>query len=203
MGLRLLSGGREDVHDAFDPLPAFDLRTQPLRPGLAHEHLELTLGAQEAAGIKAAASTDEVPVGLWAAISIESERALRVAAAATGAGSSVLEVALNKASSAKPSLALVRQRGRRLAAYAGALRGQRIEAHSDPGRRLTVPVGYHTLSAWELEAARVGATLEQWAATLLMDAPSGRPKWEAAAAERGQTLGEWVAVEAARRFSNC
>jgi len=66
-----------------------------------------------------------------------------------------------------------------------------------------VPVAYHTLSAWELEAARVGATLEQWAAALLMDAPSGRPKWEAAAAERGQTLGEWVAVEAARRFSNC
>ena len=203
MALRLLSGGREDVPDAFDPLPPFDLRTQPLRPGLAHEHLELALDAHEVAAIKVAASVDAVPVGLWAAISIESERALRVSADAIGVESSVLEVALNKASSAKPLLALVRQHGRRLAAYAGALRSQRLEAHGDPDRCLAVPVAYHTLSAWELEAARVGATLEQWAATLLMDAPSGRPKWEAAAAERGQTLGEWVAVEAARRFSNC
>jgi hypothetical protein len=203
MGLQVLTGGRADVLDAYEPRSGFDLRAQPARPGLAHEQLELALEAQEVAAIEAAASAEGVPTGLWASIVIESERVLCIAAEATGAARPTLEAVLNDASTDRSAMDFVRRHGRRLAEYARALRNDFAEPFGDPRHRLAVPVGYHTLVAWEIEAGKAGKTLEQWGVGLLIQAPAGRARWEAAAAESGQTLGEWVAVEAARRFSIC
>src|SRR5262245_20762677 len=111
MGLQVLTGGRADALDAYEPRSSFDLRVQPVRPGLAHEQLELALEAREVAVIEAAASAEGVPTGLWASIVIESERVLCIAAEATGAAHSTLEAALNDASTDRSTMDFVRRHG--------------------------------------------------------------------------------------------
>jgi hypothetical protein len=199
MILQVLEGGGDQIVEPYASVQ-FDLRVHSLRPGLAHERLEIALDRDPASAVEAAASADGVPSELWAAIAIESERALRTAAAATGVARDHLEAALNNAA-AHPQTVTAAGRGRRLAGYARALRHGDADTPIGAARRLTIIVAYHTLFAWELEAAYAGASVESWASALLAVMPQGRLRWEAAAAETGQTLGEWVALQAARRAS--
>ncbi len=199
MKLRVLEGGSDEAINAYAPR-SFDLKVQPLRPGIAHEYLELRLGADTVEAVEKVALGIGVPAELWAAIAIESERALRAAAEASNVARGRLAVALDTAS-AEPRPTLPAQRGRRLAAYARMLR--RPDASTLPAgmHRLSVAVAYHTMSAWEFDAARTGASVASWASALLAAMPEGRLQWEAAAAEAGQTLGEWSALHAARLAS--
>lgn len=199
MTLRVLKGGCDEAVEAYAPGP-FNLRVQPLRPGMAHERVEVVLDEKGASAVEAASTAEGVPTDLWAAIAIESERALLAAAEATGFARERLEAALDTASG-DPKPGIPAQRGRRLGAYARALRRRNAATQGGPARRLPVAVAYHTLVAWELEAARAGASVATWASGLLAAMPEGRLVWEAAAAEAGQTLGEWIAVQAARRDS--
>lgn len=201
MILRVLEGGGDHTVEPYAPAQ-FDLRVHSLRPGVAHERLELALDRGQVIAVEAAASAEGVPSELWAAIAIESERSLRTAATATGVAHDRLEAALNNAAAHPPTVTAAR-RGRRLAGYARALRRGHADTPSGAARRrLTVIVAYHTLFAWELEAAHAKASVELWASTLLAVMPQGRLRWEAAAAEAGQTLGEWATLQAARR-ANC
>jgi hypothetical protein len=197
MILQVLEGGGDQVVEPYTSVQ-FDLRVHALRPGVAHERLEVALDRDTVSAVEAAASADGVPSELWAVIAVESERALRTAAAATGVARNRLEAALNDAA-AHPLTVTAAGHGRRLAGYARALRRGDANTPTGAARGLTIIVAYHTLFAWELEAAHTGASVESWAAALLAVMPQGRLQWEAAAAEAGQTLGEWVALQATRR----
>jgi len=198
--LRLLQGGDEPAVEAYAPL-AFDLRVHPMRPGLAHETLELTLEAPLAEAVAAAASGEALPRELWAGIAIESERALHAAAAAHDVAPERLQRRLD-AISAGASCPLPGRHGRRLLDYARALRrGAPALPHPAPGP-LRVTVAYHTLLAWDRQAGSERIDTESWAQGMLAALPAGRASWEAAAAQAGQTLSEWVCLQAARRSSS-
>jgi hypothetical protein len=201
MALKLLEGGRESSCLAEEP-PRIDLNVSPLRPGLAHERLLLKLEQQGSEEVERAAFKDGIPPGLWAALAIESERALRAAVGASGITREKLVEHLQQASLAKdPTVERVRQHGRRLTAFARELRRGSAAIHSQATSSLEIPVAYHTLVAWDLEAGAAGVSTDAWAARLLMSVPAGRTLWEASAAEAGQTLSEWIAIQAARLAS--
>jgi hypothetical protein len=201
MALKLLEGGRESSFFAEEP-PRIDLNVSPLRPGLAHEHLLLSLGSQDSEEVERAAFKDGIPPGLWAAVAIESERALRSVTSASGITRERLVDHLREASLSKgPGVERVRQHGRRLTAFARELRRGSAAIPSQAASSLEVPVAYHTLVAWDLEAGAAGVSTAAWAACLLRGVPVGRTLWEASAAEAGQTLSEWIAIQAARLAS--
>ena len=197
--LRLLEGGENVAVDSYTPA-GFELRVQPMRPGMAHERLNLVLDPERARAVAGAAEADGVPVELWAGITIESERALRATSQDFGVDRKELEALL--ATAAKEHVPIVLAHGRRLAAYSRALRRQSLGAASGMQVTMTALVPYHSLVAWETQAGRAGERLEVWASGLLDAIPSGRVIWEATAAQRGQTLGEWIVVQAARRASS-
>ena len=200
MELRVLEGGRAGAVDAYSAPATFDLQTQPVRPGLAHEQLELALPRESAIAISAAAVAEGVPRSLWAGIAIESERAFRAVVAITESRPHDLEAALDEASAEQHPITFALKR-KRLIAYACQLR-ERGAGRSDGALScLSVPVGYHTFAAWEIEASQAGKVVEAWALELLLVLPTGRTQWEAAAAESGQTLAEWIAFQAARLAS--
>jgi hypothetical protein len=166
-----------------------DLRCR--RPGLAHEELDLALDSSTATRIAGDASREGVPSPLWAAIAIESERAL-CAAARTDRARRELRLYLD---SAARQSGLGAQGDRRLEAYATALRQATARTRDASATTcLTLLVPYHTLLAWEIAADHEDTPLLDWARSRLLAVGPGRPLWEAAAAERGQTLGEWVAL---------
>lgn len=198
--LRLLQGGDEHAVGAYAPI-AFDLRVHPMRPGLAHETLMVSLEAPVAAAIAETASAEALPCGLWAGIAIESERALRAAADAHRVGPETLKRQLD-AWSMSAGRSLPGAHGRRLQAYARAIRhGVPALPSAVAEESLAVTVAYHSLLAWDRQAASEDTDTASWAQALLAVGPVGRPSWEAAAAQAGQTLGEWVALQAARRAS--
>jgi len=199
MTLRVLAGGSPEAVDSYRAA-TFDLAVHPMRPGLAHEAVTLTLDARLAAAVERGAAVEGLPTPLWAGLAIESERALRARAHDTGLAATALERALDAAADATGCLAA--GRGRRLVRYGLALRGRGPREMGPPCRRLTIAVPQHTLTAWELAATLEGQAVDGWAAASLEALPAGRPRWEYAAALAGQTLAEWVAVQAARRSSS-
>lgn len=200
MTFTVLAGGSPEAVDAYHPT-AFDLTVHPLRPGFAHAAVTLTLDAKLAEAVEAAAAADGLPTPLWAGLAIESERAVRALAQATGIDTAALEQTL-AAAAVHTAETLAGQRGRRLARYALALRTCGARKPERPRKRLTVAVALHTLTAWELAAAVERQSVGDWAAARLASLPTGRARWESAAAQAGQTLGEWIAVQAARRSSD-
>ena len=149
-----------------------------LRPGLAHETVELELPPTATVIVAELAALDGLPVGLWAALAVESERARGDADAAA-----LDEAALDPAPRAPYPT--------QLTVYAAALRAARpVEPVRAP---IAMPVPYHTLLAWSHAAE---GSLLAWICALLERMPRRRHLWEAAAAERGQTLAEWVAMRA-------
>jgi hypothetical protein len=200
MRLRVLEGGSPQAVDAYRG-SAFDLTVHPLRPGFAHEAVELTVDAELAEAVERAAATEGLPTMLWAALAIESERALHAHPREAMIAVSAIEDKLDAAARATTSTAAA-PRGRRLTRYALALRRGTVRAAGTPQRRLTLAVPHHTVIAWELAAVDAQQALGGWARARLARLPAGRPRWEAAAALAGQTLGEWIAVQAARRSSD-
>lgn len=199
MHLRVLAGGPAEVVDAYRAAP-FDLAVHPLRPGMAHEAVTLTLDLALGDAVERAAADEGLPTPLWAALVIESERALQALAHDVGVEEEAVEQALNLAAAESPDEPSV-QRGRRLIRYALALRTPRPRSARSPCGRLKLPVPQHTFIAWESAAAAARLTVADWAAARLVRVPAGRARWESAAARAGQTLGEWIAVQAARRAS--
>ena len=173
--LTVLPGGLEPMDTPF----VLDHRSR--RPGMAHETVELELPATATVIVSELAALDGLPVGLWAAIAVESERA-RVA---VGGDADRLDAAARWTAPAAPFPT-------RLTAYAAALRA----AHArDPVRApIAMPVAYHTLLAWSRAAE---GSMLAWICAQLEVIPRRRHLWEAAAAERGQTLAEWVAIRTA------
>jgi hypothetical protein len=200
MTFSVLTGGLPEAVDAYHPT-AFDLTVHPLRPGLAHAAVTLTLDAKLAEAVEGGAAVDGLPTPLWAGLAIESERAVRALAQGTGIDTTALERTL-AAAAVHTAHTLVAQRGRRLARYALALRTCGARETERPRQRLTVAVPQHTLTAWELAAAVERQSVVDWAVARLASLPAGRARWESAAAQAGQTLGEWIAVQAARRSSD-
>lgn len=200
MQLRLLQGQALPEVDVYRPAQ-FDLEVHPLRPGLAHESVQLVLDPRWADAVERAAAADGLPTSLWAGIAIESERALSVLARDTNSDTAALASSLDNAA-VQPYARLAHQRGRRLVRYALALRVPAPREPEQAQQPLTVPVAQHSLIAWELAAGVHGEPVEQWAAKTVARLPRKRGSWESAAAFAGQTLGEWVAAQAARRSSD-
>ena len=149
------------------------------RPGMAHETVKLELPPTPTVILCELAALDGLPVGLWAAIAVEAERARGDADAAA------LDEAAREAAPPAPYPT-------RLTEYAAALRAAR--QHRPVRAPIVMPVPYHTLLAWSHAAE---GSLLAWICALLERMPRRRHLWEAAAAERGQTLAEWVAIRAA------
>lgn len=171
--LTVLSGGHEPMEARFV------LDERACRPGMAHETVELELPPTAAAIVRELASLDGLPVGLWAALAVESERAL------AGADPAPLDFAARTSAPPAPYPT-------RLTAYATALRAAR--PRPSERARIAMPVPYHTLLAWSQAA---GGSMLSWICAQLETMPRRRHLWEAAAAERGQTLAEWVAIQRA------
>lgn len=200
MLLRILEGGSTQTVDAYRP-SQFDLGVHPVRPGVAHDGLTLALDSALASGVERAAAGEGLPTPLWAALVIESERALHTLARDTATDTRILERALEDSALCAFDV-LPALRGRRLVRYALALCDLRPRATRTPQRQLTLAVPHHTLVAWELAATAEQQALTQWAEGHLRRLPSDRARWESAAAKAGQTIGEWIAVQAARRSSD-
>jgi hypothetical protein len=200
MSLRVLHGGAPDLESETYPTAPFDFARQPLRPGVAHEHLRLAPSAELLDEVERLAAAEGLPTGQWAAITIESERALRSATRRGGLPDQELQAALSSAA-AKARAPVFSRRGRRLSGYARALRSAQPRELLPRPDGITLPVPYHSLLAWELEAIRSGAPLESWAVDQLGGPPRGRILWEAASAEAGEMLAGWIAAQAALRAS--
>jgi hypothetical protein len=196
----VLAGEAMTDIDAYRAAP-FDLAIQPLRPGMAHDSLALVLEPSLADAVERSAAADGLPTPLWAAITIESERALIALARATDTDPSSLAGGLDCAASRSPST-LANQRGRRLVRYGLVVRDPAPREPRLANSPLNVIVAHHTVIAWELAAAAEGWTVRDWATVALSRLPPGRGRWESAAVLAGQTLGEWIAVQAARRSSD-
>ncbi len=152
--------------------------TLDARPGMAHEIVELELPPTATVIVCELAALDGLPVGFWAALAVESERARGHADAA------VLDEAAREIAPPAPYPS-------RLTAYAAALRAARP---TEPVREpIAMPVAHHTLLAWSHAAE---GSLLAWFCAQLERIPRRRHLWEAAAAERGQTLAEWVVTRA-------
>jgi hypothetical protein len=157
-----------------EPLASLDAR-----PGMAYETVELELPPTATVIVRELAGLDGLPVGLWAALAVESERARGEADA------DALDEAARELAPPPPYPS-------RLTAYAAALRAARpVEPVREP---IAMPVAHHTLLAWTHAAE---GSLLAWICTLLERMPRRRHLWEAAAAERGLTLAEWVITRAA------
>lgn len=191
--LTVLAGGNSDDLEAFAS-GRFALVQQPTRPGLAYEPVTLVLDAETAQAAGAQAAVEGLPVEPWAALVIESERALRAVA---GRSPDMLAEVLDRVAR-EPVLPAVSFRRTRLASYAAALDTAGSAVSPATPRSLVLPVPYHSRTAWELAAVAAGLPVAVWATGLLQLRPHGRTRWEVAAAKRGQTLGEWVAAQAAR-----
>jgi hypothetical protein len=200
MHLRVLAGGSAETVEAYRAA-RFDFAVHPLRPGIAHDGVTMRLDSALAGAVERAAASEGLPTPLWAALVIESERALKVLARDAGIDATALEQALNVAA-LRPPDPLPAQRGRRLVRYALALRDPEPRGAHSPRPRLTVAVPHHTFVAWELAAASEQESLADWAEAHLTRLPAQRARWESAAAQAGQTLGEWMALQAARRASD-
>src|SRR5271166_6896972 len=74
--LRVIDGEGRGTGDACAPM---QLGHRSRRPGLAHDEFWLDLGSG-ATSVLVAAAHDRLPPPLWAALTIESERALRAVA---------------------------------------------------------------------------------------------------------------------------
>jgi hypothetical protein len=199
MNLQVLQGGSGDVVEAFTLAP-FDFARQPLRPGVAHEPLCLAFDPALMKLIERTAALEGMPAEQWAAIAIESERVLRIAAEATGRPTIQLEQGL-AAAAVRSNAPAISHQGRRLSGYARALRRLGPRGQVDLAGQLRLPVPYHSLLAWELESIEASVPLGEWIADLLCGPPKGRVVWEAAAAEAGELLGSWVVLQAARLAS--
>jgi len=198
--LRLIEGGPARFIDAYDPAP-FELDLDQLRPGLAHEPLMLVLDDAIARLAESRAAADGLATPLWSVLAVESERALRDAAAAIGWQPGELADQLDGTAAAGGTPGVV-QRRRRLGRYAMALRQSERRQCAPASSRLLLAVPYHSLLAWELAAMAEGESTEAWAINRLEALPTGRGWWEAAAATDGQTLAEWIGLQAAR-LSSC
>jgi hypothetical protein len=157
-----------------EPIDVLDVR-----PGVAHERVKLELPPTPTVILCELAALDGLPVGLWAALAVESER-VRGDADADTLDEAALEIG---PPAPYPT---------RLTDYAAALRAAR--PHRPVRAPIVMPVAYHTLLAWSHAA---DGSLLTWVCGLLERMPRRRHLWEAAAAERGQTLAEWVAIRTA------
>jgi len=200
MNLQVLQGGSDGAAETHRPSP-FDFARQPLRPGVAHEPLSLALDPGLLKLVERTAALEGMPADQWAAISVESERALRIAAKANDQPAVQLEQELAVVA-VKPNASAISHHGRRLGGYARALRRLTPRRELALTGELRIPVPYHSLLAWELEAIGARMPLDEWVGDLLMTGPpKGRVAWEASAAEAGEMLGGWVVLQAARLAS--
>ena len=200
MNLQLLQGGSDGAIETHRPSP-FDFARQPLRPGLAHEPLALALDPGLLKLVERISAREGLPADQWTAISVESERALRIAAEANDQPAIQLEQELAVVA-AKPNASPISCHGRRLGGYARALRRLTPRRELALTGELRIPVPYHSLLVWELEATGARMSLSEWVGDLLMAGPrKGRIAWEASAAEAGEMLEGWVLLQAARLAS--
>jgi hypothetical protein len=199
--LTLVATTRSDVPLDYGPAP-FDLALQPTRPGVAHEPLTVRLDACLARQLSAQAAAGGLPCGAWAALAIDSARVLALTSHILDIRSDTLAQHLDEVARAPSCNRIPRGPGGRLLAYAHALRAaQALLEPREPQMRLTLPVPYASLIAWQQAAAALGQSLQDWAVCHLAYPPRGRVVWEAAAAESGSTQGEWMLAQAASRWS--
>lgn len=189
--MRLIEGDGRDELAAAAP---FRLHAEARRPGLAHEVLVVRFEAPALADLARAAAREGVPLALWAALGIESERALEAVVPPGRRADAVSALDAAARGVRLPGVAATR-----LEAYAEALRGcvpGKPEPVPDGRLRLYVP--YHSIVAWTLAAQHGAEDLEPWLRTRLARLPVARHRWEAAAGAQGATLGEWVSASVAR-----
>lgn len=199
--LTLISTPPEHATPVFAPA-RFDLRVQPTRPGVAYESVRLTLARDTSSSLSRACAIEGLPAGPWATLVIESARSLRSASALTGIDAAQLAVELDAVAEAPQCDRAPTGPGRRLIAYARALRAASSRQEKPVASPMVLPVSYVTIVAWQRAAAASQCSVSDWAARLLANLPAGRMAWEAAAAEMGQTMCEWVLAQAASRLSS-
>jgi hypothetical protein len=193
--------------DAFE-IPAVDLRKQPTRPGVTQTELKLQVSRRLAMAVGDLARSEGLREDAWIGLVVESERAVRLAAATDVDAAHVRQqLDAQAAYRAMP----VPGGPVRLAKFADALRqlagghNSRISILATADKEeitLKASLPYQSIAAWRRSAIESGQSLDAWAAERLEKLPKGRHLWEAAAVERGEGLAEWVLTQAARRSAD-
>jgi hypothetical protein len=141
----------------------------------------------------------------WIGLAIESERAVRLAAA-TEADAAQLRQQLDEL--AQKRSVPIPGGPVRLTNFSAALRqlGGKNEARpaatmiaTSEETVLRASLPYQSVGAWRRYAIESSQSLDAWAIEHLEELPRNRFLWEATAAERGETLVEWVLAQATRR----
>jgi len=194
--LKLISTPPERSAPEFAPA-RFDLRVQPTRPGVAYEPLPITPRAETLATLSCVCALEGLPAESWAALAIETSRALILACELINIRAGELARILDRAAAAPRCERVPAGPGGLLVAYARALRAAPPRRADSACSQMILPVPYVAVVAWQRAAAASGAAVGDWAVSMLEHLAAGRVAWEAAAAEGGQTLCEWVLTQAA------
>jgi len=196
--------GEARAASAFRP-PPYRVGPRAQRPGELADVVAIRLDAPVHEHAVALAKAAALPAALVIVIAVESERALREAADASGFNPSLLATALDERADDEAPSGFDPPAIRRLRAYAAAVRsGGRTECgRACAAVELALPHRLH--ARWSTAAQQRGLTFDFWLNQLLGSATTGRERWEATAADAGQTLAEWTALQAlscARRSSS-
>lgn len=191
--LRVL-GGERLASEPFDR-PPFSLATQRQRPGELCETLNVDFPPNKLSAAGAHAAEAGIPVELWIAITLESERALAEAAALCEVPSEVVSSMADEAARHRSTKTIMPGAARRLVEYGSALRiGDDRLRVLDCRRSPVLAIAPTVLTSWTLAAAALELNLCEWIAAQRL--PAGRHMWEAAAAEAGLPLDGWVVRQA-------
>jgi hypothetical protein len=196
--LRVLSGGQLGREAVFASLPT--LESQPFRPGEVPQLLVVDLDDAVSQRLEEEAADLGLPRELWLRVAVEASRLVRRAAHLLGVEAGEVMRHVEKR---KQALNVTTMEAARHDAYAKQIR----ESNGSVRRRarvsrLSLPIPESMITAWSIDAAADGLTLDEFVNARALDAPAGAISWEASSAQRGQSLGEWVfeaLVESRRR----
>jgi len=174
---------------------AYDLVRQPQRPGDLCGEVVLTVPADDSARYEEEASRLGLPVELWATLAAEASRSIATVCALTGKSGYAATGLLDEAALDSG----VDFHRTRLNDYAKALRTSSPRPTVKSLGRIALRPSLSALTAWEVEAERIGTSSQAWALAAVESATGGFVGWEAAAADRGQSMVEWATLQAARR----
>lgn len=185
--LHVLSGDQLGREAALALLPT--LESQPFRPGEVPQLLVVDLDDALSERLEEVAADLGLPRELWLRVAVEASRLLRRAA---HLGVEPDEV-IRHVEERRRAPNLTTMEAARYGAYA-----RRIREGNGSGRRraqvsrLSIPIPESMVTAWSIDAAAEGLTLDEFVNARALEAPTVAASWEASSAERGQSLGEWM-----------
>jgi hypothetical protein len=186
--LRVLSGGQLGREAVFASLPT--LESQPFRPGEVPQLLVVDLDYAVSQRLEEEAADLGLPRELWLRVAVEASRLVRRAAHLLGVEAGEVMRHVEKR---KQALNVTTMEAARHDAYAKQIRESKGSVRRRARvSRLSLPIPESMITAWSIDAAADGLTLDEFVNARALDAPAVAISWEASSAQRGQSLGEWV-----------